>query len=62
MQDQLTLLETDEDKLEKVQQEIAKADETLARYYLDIAAARRTRRELREEIAKLKREYDSALT
>ncbi len=48
------LLETEEDRLEKIQLEVRKADETLARYLLDIATARKELRELRAEIDQIK--------
>ncbi|MCY4061268.1 MAG: hypothetical protein OXG53_02750 [Chloroflexi bacterium] len=43
MTEKLRLLETEQDKLEAIQKKIERADETLARFQLDIAAARKIR-------------------
>lgn len=51
-------IQTEEDRLEEVQAQIAQADETLARYLLDIAAARKERREIRREILELRQQHD----
>lgn len=53
------LLETEEDRLEKVRVKIARADEILACYLLDIAEARKERRELRREIEQLTARRDA---